>query len=568
MQRLAVALLVLTLLGAPAQIQTAAAQPPQAPAASGIFVVNTTADTPDADQGNPACLDAAGHCSLRAAIMQANFATDPNTITVPSGVYLLTRPGDDDGAVTGDLDITHDLALQGAGADSTIIDANGAVTHDRVIQILASAANVSLTNLTLSGGIVTATFGAGGGLLWAADAGSSLKLSHVVVQDNLAYDSGGLSLGFGSSVATADLEDVTIRRNTATAAVGGLDASFPSGQANFVLRDSQVYSNSAYEGGGLYFDGVIDYPGLVVLDNDNVYSNSAGLSGGLENHAGYSSYPLLIQNSRLHDNHASYQGGGLSNQGQLVISNTTLANNTAGMLGGGVFNAESAQITLERSTLSGNSAPTGGGFYGELFIHSLGFVTVTNSTLSGNLATHDGAGMFLVGGVARFFNATIANNQVRVPNGDPYAGLGGGLYISTSVIAELQNTLIANNTHQYQSAPAAADDCRGIVDLLGYNLIRNVTQCTLTGDTSTIYIGYDPLLGPLTYNGGPTQTQSPSLGSVVIDTAQVTMPGCNTLPSVPLTIDQRGFARPRGPHCDIGAVEYYPPGPFLPVMRR
>ena len=266
----------------PMQLKERGAPPALAPTAATIFYVNSTADHPDADTGDGVCADAGGHCTLRAAIMQADFATDPNTITVPSGVYLLNRPGDDDGAVTGDLDITHDLAIQGAGSASTIIDANGGVTHDRVIQILPSAANVSLSNITLRGGVVTATFAAGGGLLWAAAAGSSLKLSQVVVEDNRAYDSGGLSLDFGPGAAAADLEDVTIRRNTAAAAVGGLDASFPSGQASFVLRDSQVYSNSAYEGGGLYFDGEIDQPGLIVLDNDNVYSNTAGLSAGLK----------------------------------------------------------------------------------------------------------------------------------------------------------------------------------------------------------------------------------------------------------------------------------------------
>ena len=37
------------------------------------FTVNTTSDTVDADVGVPACIDANGKCSLRAAIMQANW---------------------------------------------------------------------------------------------------------------------------------------------------------------------------------------------------------------------------------------------------------------------------------------------------------------------------------------------------------------------------------------------------------------------------------------------------------------------------------------------------------------
>ena len=42
-------------------------------AATGPFVVNSTADTPDVTQGNGICADAQGQCSLRAAIMEANW---------------------------------------------------------------------------------------------------------------------------------------------------------------------------------------------------------------------------------------------------------------------------------------------------------------------------------------------------------------------------------------------------------------------------------------------------------------------------------------------------------------
>src|SRR5512137_1959945 len=97
----------------------------QQAAAGNTYVVNSTADTPDADVGNPTCADASGHCTLRAAIMKANFVTGLDTITLPSGVYLLTRSGDDDVTVLGDLDIADDLTIQGAGSGATIVDGNG-----------------------------------------------------------------------------------------------------------------------------------------------------------------------------------------------------------------------------------------------------------------------------------------------------------------------------------------------------------------------------------------------------------------------------------------------------------
>ena len=138
------------------------------------YVVNSTADLPDADQGDGLCLALNGQCTLRAAIMQANFVAGPDTIILPAGLYQLTRLGDDDVAVLADLDITDDLTLQGAGSSLTIVDGNGAVNGDRVFQILAAAKNVSLSGLTIRNGKKTNTFDQGGGLYW--DGGGSRRL--------------------------------------------------------------------------------------------------------------------------------------------------------------------------------------------------------------------------------------------------------------------------------------------------------------------------------------------------------------------------------------------------------
>jgi hypothetical protein len=61
----------------------------------------------------------------------------------------------------------------------------------------------------------------------------------------------------------------------------------------------------------------------------------------------------------------------------------------------------------------------------------------------------------------------------------------------------------------------------------------------------------NPLVGPLTNNGGPTLTCAPLCGSPALDT------GDDALLDAPLglTTDQRGFPRQSGSHVDIGAVE-------------
>jgi hypothetical protein len=61
----------------------------------------------------------------------------------------------------------------------------------------------------------------------------------------------------------------------------------------------------------------------------------------------------------------------------------------------------------------------------------------------------------------------------------------------------------------------------------------------------------NPLVGPLTNNGGPTFTCALLAGSPALDT------GDDTLLDAPLnlTTDQRGLPRQSGSHVDIGAVE-------------
>src|SRR5580765_7349153 len=79
------ALEALLLLGA--SVQAAAPRKPNAPSVT--FLANTFLDTPDQSTGDNLCLDASGHCSLRAAVQQLdhNFG---GIINLPPGTYLLT----------------------------------------------------------------------------------------------------------------------------------------------------------------------------------------------------------------------------------------------------------------------------------------------------------------------------------------------------------------------------------------------------------------------------------------------------------------------------------------------
>jgi CSLREA domain-containing protein len=548
----------------PLSMQQAAAAPLTS---QNTYTVNTSADTLDIDPTNGICADASGFCSLRAAIEEANFHAGADTINLPTGVYLLTRAGDEDGALLGDLDITGDLTIQGAGSGVSIVDGNGAVTGDRVFQILSNALNVSLSGLTIRNGRkVTNTFDEGGGLYWDGS-GSHLTLSDVIIESNQARYGGGLYLNYSGLGDVVSLNHLSLHANIATTgSAGGMGANFGD-LATLDLSASQVYSNTAYEGGGLYFQGS-PYFGLgsVRIDQTAIYSNTASLSAGLENHSGTATTPVMVQNSNLNHNKASTYGGAIGNYGVMDIFTTTLDANTAALKGGGLYIYEGGQVDLEQSTLSRNAAQTGGGIFSELFIHNTAMLTVVNSTFSGNSASQDGAGIYAQGGQVKIYSTTIDSNHIIVPQNISYTGLGGGLYVSPGVIFSAENSLIADNTHQYQPGLPVADDCDGTVNSLGYNLVETTTNCTFTGNVTGNITALYPHLGTLQNYGGPTQTQIPLIGSPAMDAGQSIE--CIRPDGSPLLVDQRGFSRPQGAGCDIGAVEALAFPIYLPLLER
>src|SRR5262249_46908726 len=83
-------------------------------AAAAGFNVNGTYDAVDAVPGDGICADAAGNCTLRAAVQEANALPGWDDISVPGGVFYLTVGGaGEDFAAKGDLDVRSELGIFG-----------------------------------------------------------------------------------------------------------------------------------------------------------------------------------------------------------------------------------------------------------------------------------------------------------------------------------------------------------------------------------------------------------------------------------------------------------------------
>src|SRR5262245_7944506 len=97
------------------------------PVAAATFIVSSTVDAVDALPGDTVCATAAGVCTLRAAIQEANAMPGPHVIVLNPGLYRLTLAGrGETNAATGDLNVKvlAGLTIQGPSAATTIIDGN------------------------------------------------------------------------------------------------------------------------------------------------------------------------------------------------------------------------------------------------------------------------------------------------------------------------------------------------------------------------------------------------------------------------------------------------------------
>ena len=103
--------------------------------------------TKEADTNDGTC--DVSDCSLREAITAANAAGGDKSIYLPGGTYVLDLIGSgEDANATGDLDITDDVTINGAGEGTTIIDGNGT---DRVLHVFSSA-KVVINDVTIRKG--------------------------------------------------------------------------------------------------------------------------------------------------------------------------------------------------------------------------------------------------------------------------------------------------------------------------------------------------------------------------------------------------------------------------------
>lgn len=484
------------------------------------------------------------------------------------------------------------------------------------------------TNISANTFIVTNTNDSGAGSLREAvnNANSTTQADSIVFDWTLFGSAQTITLTSGEILITQPLQilgpgesllrisgnsnsRVFFLQNTAIVNLSNL--TIANGKAP-LINPNGGFGNHA---GGIYING-----GQLYLSQVTVTDCRAEQAGGIYNQEGV----LHVINSKITNNQAiegrndgSY-GGGLNNQGTLIISGSSITGNIAqggsanmfttsvgSGIGGGIQHF-SGSLTITNSIIANNSALGGistGAFGGSAFGAGIAVrgepTRISNTLIFNNVARagagdipsragRSGGGGISNGGNTELYNVTVSNNSVSSTNFGGGISGGGGISNSCSDCMTVTNSTVVNNTAEdipgggifayysfrlrnsivaNNSSSAYAPDIYDTVTSFGNNFVGNADgsfgmQNGVNNDQAgTTTAPINPMLAPLADNGGTTQTYLPLVGSPVINRGNncvlqsTSNGGCLTNP---LTTDQRGFNRldsPRGT-VDIGAVEY------------
>jgi len=218
------------------------------------------------------------------------------------------------------------------------------------------------------------------------------------------------------------------------------------------------------------------------------------------------------------------------NPDPITFDGLQFVNSGDGTIDQAVIDQGGDSLTVKNSTFTGNK---GRGIWGES-----GTTSVVNSTFYGNV----GLAVDAENNELDLTNVTIDGNGI--PSGQPNSPYGGGVGVY-ALVNNIRDSIVSNN--QPRNCPNTVG-----FPVYGDHSLDADGSCGFSGSGN---ITGNPLLGPLAYNGGPSdraQTQALQSGSPAIDS------GNNTSCS---RADERGVTRPQDGNgggtavCDMGAYE-------------
>ncbi len=274
----------------------------------------------------------------------------------------------------------------------------------------------------------------GGGLYLLGSGG--YVYSNTVVNNRAEQDGGGFYLDGSNAQVRANLIEAN---RTTQGNGGGLLAR--NGQA--IVLENAIRDNLATLGGG----GVYLHDDGSTLTQQLIQGNQSADGGGIYVNGplpGATQSPPLLDALELRDNIATNHGGGLLavNSG-LSLRRSRLHNNQAAVDGGGVYLVGTAPANFSANLIAQNSAGDGGG---GIFVGRGTTGRYASNAVIQNQAGQ-GGGILVEGAAPVFVHTTLANN------GTGLVVVAGGPMAASAVFT---NTVVANHTLGVQANDGAS----------------------------------------------------------------------------------------------------------------
>jgi predicted outer membrane repeat protein len=221
-------------------------------------------------------------------------------------------------------------------------------------------------------------------------------------------------------------------------------------------------------------------------------------------------------------------GGGIYNDGTLIVANCTLSSDTAltsmdtlgfsggsAGLGGGIYNDAGGTLTISGTTITGGVAEIGGGLY-----NNGGGVTITGSIINNCRAVEAGGVLNTAGGTVNISSSSITSNNAVQEAGGGICNQNSNLSITAGTVSDNSastygggianfagGTLTVNDT--IVQSNTAGEGGAGIFNFTGASLTV-YNNSFITGNTTGGYFGG----GLLNYEGSVTIIGSTVSGNV------------------------------------------------------
>jgi hypothetical protein len=295
--------------------------------------------------------------------------------------------------------------------------------------------------------------------------------------------------------------------------------------------------------------------GFRIPDGVDVHVSGLALvgvgGGGTSSGGAIESFGSLELEEVVIEDAVGSRGGGVWSGGPLEMRDCTIRGCSA--FNGGGVSCDGGTARIERCTFEDNFSD--GNSAAALLVGDGVHASCVNCTFGSNFTV----GADRVGGAIAVFTehtaaeldlafCTIAENTATGP--------GGGIYLDSMATLRIRNCIVAGNVAS--EGPDIHRNGAATVTTFGHNVIGDGTNSGMSDGVLGDQVGspaspIDPLLGPRTFNGGPTETYALLAGSPARDA--VPDSDCEDVDGDDVDEDQRGEPRSVGAACDAGAYE-------------